>query len=224
MMFSRWTQFGAAVSLFLTLSAGAALAERRVAPGTTARQPSVPPFEAFNDVGLAVKRAPGGAHALERKMRTQNEIKVASLAVPDGNHRLSSTPPLSLQSRAQEFLADYGRHVQADASDALAFYRENFADEVHYYYGRRVSDRKLVAEQRSFIARWPHRRYRIRADATHIACNDVKSYCDVSGKYDFRVSSRYRASHGVASFAFRVVFTPGGPKVVSQNGHVLSQR
>lgn len=162
-------------------------------------------------------------NARERKVRTQNEIKVASLTVSDGDHRRSSTPPVSLESRAQDFLADYGRRVQADASDALAFYRENFADKVHYY-GERISNRELLAEQRSFLARWPHRRYRIRSDATHIACNDARSYCDVSGKYDFRLSGRHRASRGVATFAFRVVFTPGGPKVVSQNGRVLSQR
>ncbi len=201
--------FRLATSAVLCVAFTAAAAQGK-AIAATARQDEVAALQAH-------------LNALERKVRTQNETKVASLTVPGGNHRLLSTPPVSLESRAQDFLVDYGRRVQADASDALAFYRQNFADEVHYY-GKRISNRKLVAEQRSFIARWPHRRYRIRSEATHIACNDVKSYCDVSGKYDFRVSSRYRASHGVATFAFRVVFTPGGPKVVSQNGRVLSQR
>ncbi len=130
---------------------------------------------------------------------------------------------MSLKSRAQISSPSYGRRVQADDFDALTFYRENFAGGIRYQ-GKRISNRQLVTQQRRFVAQWPHRAYRIKPETTRIVCNVARSYCDVSGQYDFRISGRHRKAHGVASFAFRVAFTPSGPKVVSQNGHVLSQR
>ena len=131
------------------------------------------------------------------------------------------TPPLNVA--AQAFLEDYMQRVQGGAPGILDYIHQTFAPTVRFY-GRDVSNQRIVDERRRLVTRWPQRTYRLRAETTRIECDEQTSLCRVSGILDFSASNPrgFKTARTVAYYEFRVRFGRDGPKIVEENGRVLA--
>ena len=163
--------------------------------------------------------------ARDKLLAAQEREKLAARAKPGAVAPERQNPEISLESSAQNVLADYMRHSEGSLSDVVAYIQRTFAAEVDHF-GERKSNQKVVEDQRRYLTKWPQRRYRIKPDRTRIVCDKARSSCQVSGEIEFEVSnpSTGKKSAGVTTFEFRVNFTPGGPKIAAENGRVLSRR
>jgi len=164
--------------------------------------------------------------ALEEQIKRRSEPKVA--AVPPADKPAETARPLApsiaLETKARNFLADYMRHSEGALPDVVAYVRQTFAPEVDHF-GERKSNKEVVEDQRRYAKRWPQRRYRVRPDTTRIDCDKARSACLVAGELDYEVSNPAsgQRSTGVTTFEFRVRFTAAGPKIVFENGQVVSR-
>jgi len=164
---------------------------------------------------------------LEQKLRMQGNSEVAAVPPPAQTKEPppDETPPVSLESLARNFLADYMRHSQGSLDEVLAFTRQNYAPELKYF-GERMTIEKIIDDQRHYVANWPQRIFHVKPELTRIECNQARSLCDVSGLLDFHDENpdKGKISDGTATFGFRVLFYPSGPKIVEEDGHVVSRR
>jgi hypothetical protein len=164
--------------------------------------------------------------ALEQKLNERRETKFADVS-PQARPIAPKphTPMISLESLAQNFLADYMRHSEGSLDEVLAYVQNTYATEVDYF-GDHMSNRKVAADQRRYVTKWPQRSFRRKPETTRIVCNKASSSCRVSGELEFNVANPATAktSAGVATYEFQVVFAAGGAKIVSENGRVMSRR
>ena len=133
-------------------------------------------------------------------------------------------PPLSLDSMARNFSIEYTRQSGADLNDLLNFTRRVYAPSV-LYYGDRITNEQIVETQRKFVASWPQRSYRPKLETQQILCDNAASTCQISGQLDFSDSNpqTFKVSSGVADYELKVTFGREGPKIIEENGHVLSR-
>ncbi|TXN52181.1 hypothetical protein FV241_29740, partial [Methylobacterium sp. WL2] len=87
------------------------------------------------------------------------------------------------------------------------------------FYGHPVTLAGLVAEKRSFVQRWPERRYEPRTIRT--AC-DAET-CTIRTIVDFRTANpdRGAVSTGAAELVLEVSFAGTRPVIVGESGRVL---
>ena len=89
----------------------------------------------------------------------------------------------------------------------------------------RLSNEQIVEAQRKFATSWPQRSYRPRLDTQVILCDNAASTCQITGQLDFSDSNpqTFKVSSGVADYELKVTFGREGPKIIEENGHVLSR-
>ncbi len=133
-------------------------------------------------------------------------------------------PPPSLESMARNFSMEYMRQSGANSTDLLNFARRVYAPSVMYFEDR-LSNEQIVEIQRKFVARWPQRSYRPKLETQLIKCDDTALTCQITGQLDFSDSNpqKFKVSRGVADYELTVVFGREGPKIIEENGHVLSR-
>ena len=133
-------------------------------------------------------------------------------------------PPPSLESMARNFSMEYMRQSGADLTDLLNFTRRVYAASV-MYFGDRLTNEQIVEAQRKFATSWPQRSYRPRLDTQVILCDNAASTCQITGQLDFSDSNpqTFKVSSGVADYELKVTFGREGPKIIEENGHVLSR-
>jgi hypothetical protein len=87
------------------------------------------------------------------------------------------------------------------------------------FYGRPITTAGLVAEKRSFVQRWPERRYAPRAIRS--AC-DTQT-CTIRTIVDFRTANpgRGAVSSGEAELVLEVGFAGTRPYIIGETGRVL---
>ena len=198
------------------------------------QRPALDVLQAFNQVGLSVKRATGGSQ--------QPWVSASPI---DGSFYFASPPPAmvaapvlatappaavqtspiarSLEQRALDFVTRDMDRSSGDAAAFLAYASQVFDDQVEFY-GKRTSRTDVLKEREKFVARWPVRSYRLLPDATRAACDEGQARCVVSGLVVFSVSdpAKGRKSAGTATFEYGVSFVSGTAKVFSENGKTLS--
>ena len=134
-------------------------------------------------------------------------------------------PPASLESLARNFLNNYLRRSQDNLAELINYARNNYAAEVEYY-GEHLKNEQVIEDQRRYATRWPEREFRVRPATASIACNRVASSCEMSGQIDFRAANAAKGKEfsGIATYFLHVIFTPSGPKIVAEDGKVISRR
>ncbi|QEE41504.1 hypothetical protein [Methylobacterium sp. WL1] len=172
----------------------------------------------------AVTRAAGPkrAAALERPHARQASPRYA--AHP---RRLADTPaavaPASAASGqraavARALAANYLATVSS-SGDTMVGAAPHFYGSRVRFYGHPVTLAGLVAEKRSFVQRWPERRYEPRTIRT--AC-DAET-CTIRTIVDFRTANpdRGAVSTGAAELVLEVSFAGTRPVIVGESGRVL---
>ena len=87
------------------------------------------------------------------------------------------------------------------------------------FYGRATTLAALIAQKRSFVRRWPRRRYEARTIRT--AC-DAEG-CTVRALVEFHAASpgRGAVSRGAAELVLAVTFSGSRPVIAAETGRVL---
>jgi hypothetical protein len=98
----------------------------------------------------------------------------------------------------------------------MSFFGSLYASSINYY-GKNTSRKAVLAEKQKFVARWPERKYTIRADSVAVQCDLI--ICHVSGTVDWdcRSAERHSRSTGVANFVFDIV----GTTIAAESGSVI---
>jgi Caspase domain len=193
--------------------------------GTVSNGPPTPPAPSLQKDVAALQEQ---LRRLEQMLKSRDKPEVASVppaAEPKQPPPADETPPVSLESLARDFLTVYMYHSQASPEDVLDFTRKNYAPELKYF-GDRMTTAQIVEEQRRYVAKWPLRTFHLKQEMTRIRCDKARSLCGISGLLDFHDENpaERKVSEGTATFEFSVVFTPGGPKIVAEDGKVIARR
>jgi hypothetical protein len=196
--------------------------------GGTARQAAKP--EPAEDAlpKAAETRAPGPKRAAALERPSGREALRRPVHHP---HRLAETPaavspalaaPASDSAEraaaARALTARYLATVSGSDDTMIGAATRFYATRVRFY-GRPVTTAGLVAEKRSFVQRWPERRYEPRA--MRAAC-DAET-CTIRTIVDFRTASpgRGAVSSGEAELVLEVGFAGTRPYILGETGRVL---
>ncbi|MCJ2125501.1 hypothetical protein [Methylobacterium sp. J-077] len=143
--------------------------------------------------------------------------------------RLADTPAAIAQAPASPASHERAAIARALAANYLATVSSSGDTMVgtapHFYgtrvrfYGHPISLAGLLAEKRSFVQRWPERRYEPRAIQT--ACDSET--CTIRTIVDFRTANPDRGaiSTGAAELILEVSFSGTRPVIVGETGRVL---
>jgi hypothetical protein len=199
----------------------------------TMQRPGLDVLQAFNQVGLIVKRATGSSQQpwvstspIDGSFYFANAspTQPATIAVPVSPTPVPKIYPAvrSLERRAVDFVTEDMRQSSSDASIFLTYAREVFDEQVESY-GKIKSRADVLKEKERYVARWPVRSYKLLPDATRASC-DEQSKCQISGIVAFSVSnpSTGRKSTGTASFEYGISFTTGTARIFAENGKIFS--
>ena len=115
------------------------------------------------------------------------------------------------------------RRTQGNASDTLRYMQQILSPEMTYYGQARVKADQVLTEKRRYLARWPQRRYQVKAETVRIACEAARAVCRLTGELDYRAANAGETSSGAASFELRVSFTSAGPRLIEENGRTLAR-
>ena len=203
----------------------------------TIQKPGLDVFRTFNEVGLLVKRATGGAQqpwvssspidgSFYFVGPPGNETTVAPqqvVSTPPSSARMPATPQTSLAQRAIAFVTADMIQSQGTAQDFLNYARQKLDDRVEYY-GKASSRAEVLKDKERYIKSWPVRSYRLLTETFRTSCEESTSSCRINGSLEFALSnpSTGRKSSGTASFDYGIRFDPDGGKIVYEHGRTLS--
>lgn len=142
-------------------------------------------------------------------------------------HRLAETPAAMVpasgvsaeRAAAARALATSYLATVSGSSDTMVDAATRFYATRVRFYGRPITTAGLVAEKRSFVQRWPERRYEPRA--MRAAC-DAET-CTIRTIVDFRTANpgRGAVSSGEAELILEVGFAGTRPYILGETGRVL---
>ncbi|MCJ2072728.1 hypothetical protein MKK75_28715 [Methylobacterium sp. J-030] len=202
---------------------------REVAPVREAARPE-PAEDALPKAAATRGPGPKRAAALERPPVRES---LRRREHPEARHeahrpyRLAETPAalapapgLSAEraAAARALTASYLATVSGSDDTMVGAATRFYATRVRFY-GRPVTTAALVAEKRSFVQRWPERRYEPRA--MRAAC-DAET-CTIRTLVDFRTANpgRGAVSSGEAELVLEVGFAGTRPYILGETGRVL---
>jgi hypothetical protein len=202
----------------------------------TMQKPGLDVLQAFNQVGLIVKRATGssqqpwvstspidGSFYFATSTATMPQATIDIPKIQPATAPKLITASKFLEQRARELVIEDMNKSSGDAWSFLNYARQIFADQIDFY-GKLTSRDDVLKEKERYVARWPIRSYRLMPDAIRVSCSEEQSRCQVSGIVAFSVSNPAagRKSTGTASFEYGISFAGGVARFVSENGKTLS--
>ena len=181
------------------------------------------PKDALPKAASTRAAGPKRAAALERPPAREAQRRHIPHYVPQ-SRRLADTPaalaPASGEraATARALAANYLATVSASGDTMVGAAPRFYGTRVRFY-GHPITLAGLVAEKRSFVQRWPERRYEPRAIRT--ACDSET--CTIRTIVDFRTANPARGaiSTGAAELILEVSFAGTRPVIVGETGRVL---
>ncbi len=191
------------------------------APGRQAvkREPAeeAPPTAARVRIQNPRRAAPPDRPSGREAQRRRAHPAYPFAAMPAG---VDPDPAVSAEraAAARALTADYLATVSGPGDAMVGAASRFYATRVRFY-GRPITTAGLVAEKRSFVQRWPERRYEPRA--IRAAC-DPES-CTIRALVAFRTANpgRGAVSSGEAELILDVGFAGTRPYIVGETGRVL---
>ncbi|MGQ0682245.1 caspase family protein [Bradyrhizobium sp.] len=207
----------------------------------TMRKPGLDVFQTFNQVGLSVKRATGGA---QQPWVSSSPIDGAFYFAGQGGQEVAtvqpqpsrpqpSPPPQTsasrvpdnppgLAQRALAFVANDMVRSEGSSAQYLDYARQSIDEQVDYY-GKLTPRAQVLKDKERYVARWPVRFYRLRTETIRTSCDEGKSTCRVDGIVDFNLSNPTdgRKSSGASSFEFGIRFGPDGGRIFHESGKII---
>lgn len=218
----------------------------RNSPYTTAlaetmRRPGLDIFQAFNQVGLLVKRATGGAQqpwvssspidgsfyfagqGKQEVAAAQSQAAVPQAATPQPALQRPVPAQSTLEQRALAFVANDMTRSEGSAAEYLDYARRSIDEQVDYY-GKLTARADVLKDKERYVARWPVRSYRLRPETIRTLCDQGRSTCRVDGLLDFDLSNPAdgRKSSGASSFEFGIRFGADGGRIFYESGKIIA--
>jgi ATP-dependent protease ClpP protease subunit len=157
-------------------------------------------------------------------------IDVAVYDPPETQAQPSATvaAPLDpIEMRSRQFIFALNGLVSGSSETFARLLDGLYADQVSYY-GKQISRADVIAQIKTFIARWPVRSYLPEPSSINVQCDQNTLYCRVQGlvNFDSKSPSRNQRSHGVATFDYLLAFRPGEkwPLIAMENGKFVNRR
>jgi len=202
----------------------------------TIQKPGLDVLNAFNQVGLLVKRATGGSQqpwvstspidgSFYFTSQGTNEVTVAPppvLPPPATAPKLAAVPSL-LEQSAIAFVKEDMVQSQGTAADLVNYARRTLDDRIDYY-GKPTTRADVLKDKERYVTSWPVRSYRLLTETIRTSCDDSKSSCQISGLLEFNLSNpaNSRKSSGMSSFEYGIRFGPDGAKIFYERGKIIS--
>ncbi|QGY06026.1 hypothetical protein MMSR116_05165 [Methylobacterium mesophilicum SR1.6/6] len=187
----------------------------RQAAGTASRAQPKAAATRVRAPDRAAPERPPAREALRRHAHAAHRLA----AVPTAPTR-PMAPAVSGEraAAARTLTADYLATVSGPVDTMVGAANRLYATRVRFY-GRPVTTAGLAAEKRSFVQRWPERRYEPRAMST--AC-DAET-CTIRTLVAFRTANpgRGAVSSGEAELILEVGFAGTRPYIIGESGRVL---
>jgi hypothetical protein len=185
--------------------------------------------------GLAIIVAVGGGLVAARlpELRTMLARRGAApaAAVAPPVPAAAPSPAAQAPSAADDDAAALGftdRYfaAMAGAPDAAADFLNRVVTDPVRFYGQTVSRTRMIANQQTYMARWPERGFTIRKPSVVVSCSAGGAVCVVSGVLDYRLRSAARgaASDGAETFTLRLVAQDGGVQVAEMTSQKIQAR
>ena len=218
----------------------------RNSPYTTAlaetmRRPGLDIFQTFNQVGLLVKRATGGAQqpwvssspidgsfyfagqGKQEVAAAQPQAAVPQTATPQPALQRPVPAQSTLEQRALAFVTNDMARSEGSAAEYLDYARRSIDEQVDYY-GKLTARADVLKDKERYVARWPSRSYRLRPETIRTSCDESRSTCRVDGIVDFGLSNPAdgRKSSGASSFEFGIRFGADGGRIFHESGKIIS--
>jgi hypothetical protein len=201
----------------------------------TMQKPGLDVLQAFNQVGLLVKRATGSSQQpwvssspIDGSFYFASNGAAPQAAIDNSPMKppmlpQSITSSRSLDQRAFDLVTEDMKQSSGDASSFLNYARQIFAEKIEFY-GKITNRDDVLKEKERYVARWPFRSYRLMQDTIRVSCSEEQSKCRVSGIVAFSVRNPAagRNLSGTASFEYGITFAGGSARFVSENGKTLS--
>jgi hypothetical protein len=105
---------------------------------------------------------------------------------------------------------------------ALSFLEGKYSDRVSYY-GKDVSRSDVLKDKRSFFAKWPTRRYALKAETVGVDCQNATS-CKSSGVMTWNAEGRGLASAGSANVTVMWTQQDGVWRINGENSQVIDRK
>lgn len=161
---------------------------------------------------------PPGREALRRPAHHPHRLAETPAALTPVSATVSISASAERAAAARALTARYLATVSASGDTMVGAATQYYATRVRFY-GRPITTAGLVAEKRSFVQRWPERRYEPRA--MRAAC-DAET-CTIRAIVDFRTANpgRGAVSSGEAELILEVGFAGTRPYILGETGRVL---
>lgn len=205
----------------------------------TSPMPEAAPSQAASPSPAARTESPRRVTRAERRPEAAPRRGARPVARPrrlaePAPRRLSEVPvrpplPMASAERFPEWAAaatrltdDYLDSVSAPGLGIVTA-APRFYGETVRFHGRTLSLAALMAEKRSFAARWPVRTYQAQGGATHVACHAATATCIVRTTFDYRAENPARGARaqGVSELVLTVDLSGDRPVIVSETSRVL---
>ncbi|RWX40272.1 hypothetical protein E0H93_32180 [Rhizobium leguminosarum bv. viciae] len=159
---------------------------------------------------------PGSVGGTEVASRPPSDPPQAPTASPS-NGGSASTQSENPSQAALAFVARYHEAWSLPNTQAMAFMRQAYADNVDFY-GKQLSISDVLKDKETFAERWPDRAYSVRYGSQAVRCIVT---CQVTGTVEWfsRSVPRGKVSSGVADF--EVVWDPKSKKILAESSKVL---
>jgi hypothetical protein len=174
-------------------------------------------FDVPNDLLVDMFRtAPDGMHVLSEEEKFAYGFTLRDLNVG------ASDSGTSFEAQAFDLLIDYNLSW-SKANETALYEVMQFYDGTVQFYGKTYSSSQVLAEKRAFAERWPNRTYAVDGDSVSVSCQP--DFCLAKGNVSWVATSpdRGKTSRGVAYLELSIRFDGGLPRIVAENGHVVSR-
>ncbi len=136
----------------------------------------------------------------------------------------SITRQNEMENAARKFIRDLQFVSSADAGqyfNAIPQYYSEFVS----FYGKYFSVEQILGDKRSFVKRWPQRRYNLRDQQIDVFCSLQNNQCNVEGIVDWEVQNPRKRKYisGVSRLNYKIEFFRSGPRVIFEDGQVLQR-
>jgi len=88
------------------------------------------------------------------------------------------------------------------------------------FYGSNLTADQIMVQKAAFAARWPSRRYSLRAGTTASRCSDEHT-CFVSGVIDWNASNPQAARNSSGASTFAMTLQDG--EIISESSKVIAR-
>jgi hypothetical protein len=152
------------------------------------------------------------------------EIEMLTPAV---NTAAPAVPPRaepSLEQRSAAHIHAIVANWSGAIADATNAAQQIYGPQVSYN-GKLVSRQEVLADKLKFLARWPQRKYVVRA--TLATCDDrcqgCSRICTVTGTVDYVASTPTANSQSSAQFEYRILWSDQGPAIIHEAGKMIGR-